>query len=341
MGKKKGKGKHVSSSPVFVPIRHPQTMQGEMKRIKEQLTEQRNKDSNDTLNLIASAFLIVLKEFYEIGEEQLKDILNKVFEQLELCSEEVVTIDQMMDLCSSYGLEIHQSKDVMQKIGFMMQEKLKIYELLDQGITEIEDLHKKTGITSRYCSAFRWQWNKEKFGKDYEGDTVMASKKELAYKFFDEGVMDDNRIAKEIDSTKSSVATYKRDWKKEVLEDLTPEEASPYFAGEKELWEIKQEKQCAPKTKDKTEEVIVQKEEVTAQEEAAPETEEKEVVTATKRKGLKKVVQVISIEGDMATYKPGGLGCIDIDLGGQVLTLTKEEMRVFAEELLEVSEEEL
>lgn len=66
--------------------------------------------------------------------------------------------------------------------------------------------------------------------------------------------------------------------------------------------------------------------------------EAKEVKAGSK---LKKVVKVVEIQGEFTTYKPVGTNSFDIELDGQVITLSREQMKDFGEELLAVAEEEI
>ena len=357
MGKKKMKGKNNTT---FVPLRHPQTIPAILQEMERKCENKVLEETNNTLNLMTSIYSIVLHEFYDFTEEQLKDALIKVMEQLELCANELVTIDQMMDLCASYGLTVTHTADQMDKYGTLMLHKTKAYELLDNEVTEVEDIAKQGNMTSRLASAFRWQWNKEKFGKDYEGDVAMQSKKELAYKYFDKGIMDDELIAKEIDSTKSSVATYKRDWKKEILEMLSTEEVAPYFAKEKQLYELKAEKiteinankktYVAPSKEEKVEEkrgnsVEEIKESIVQSETTGEIVTNAKVKTATnKRSGLKRIISYESELAEIFSYKIKdnelylGINNVSSNIAGDNI-LSKEQVLILAHELLDLAEE--
>lgn len=364
---KKNKSKATKSTQTFVPLRRPNTIPYIADEMRKAHQADILRETNNTLNLITSIYSIVLHEFYDFSEEQLKEALEKVMEQLELCADEIVTIEQMMDLCASYGLTVTKTADELDKYGTLLLAKTKAFELLDKGVTEIEDIAKQGGMSSRIASAFRWEWNKLKFGKDYEGDAYMVSKKKLAFKIFDEGIMNDDLIAKEINSTKASVATYKRDWKKEILEMLSTEEAAPYFAGEKQLHEIKAEKLASIKPNKKTY-VAPTKEEVKADEvvEEVPTVEEEsesaeaiagevtseveQEITETKgdvekvKKGLKKVISYESELGSLIGYRVKD-GALYLDLTNTSSTIgganifTKDQILILAGELAEIAEE--
>ena len=51
---------------------------------------------------------------------------------------------------------------------------------------------------------------------------------------------------------------------------------------------------------------------------------------------LKKIVQVLEIQGEFTTYKPVGHNSFDIKVDGQIITLSREQMQEFGEELLAV-----
>lgn len=70
--------------------------------------------------------------------------------------------------------------------------------------------------------------------------------------------------------------------------------------------------------------------------------EKEEVKTmAESKKSLKRVVKVIEIQGEFTTYKPSGPNSFDLEVDGQVITLSREQMKEFGEELLAVAEEEI
>ncbi|QEH69745.1 sigma-70 family RNA polymerase sigma factor [Cellulosilyticum sp. WCF-2] len=346
------KNKSKKQVPFNPPTRFPnnavgQVLQVQQKKINDRILE----ESNNTLNLISSAYSIVLKEFFNFSDEQLKEALTKSYEQLELCAQEIVTIDQMMMLCAEYGLEVQRSEEKLDAFGTMMMKKVTAFELLDKGIEEVEDISKQGKMTSREASAFRWMYNKLKFGKDYEGDVVMASTRKLAFEMFDKGV-DYKKAAIKLESPINTVKTYHNSWKREVLETLSTEEAAPYFAGEKELWQIKKEKiQGAknevvaeiPKAQEPLQETAAIATEVIKNEPVAIESNNQEVSTlvgstAGPRKGLKKKVQ---LEGEFAIYKPCNINLMDVELYGQVVSMTKEEALTLAEELIAAVDEEL
>ena len=343
------KNKSKKQVPFNPPTRFPNNAVGQVlqKKINDRILE----ESNNTLNLISSAYSIVLKEFFNFTDEQLKEALNRAYEQLELCADEIVTIDQMMMLCAEYGLEVQRSEEKLDAFGTMMMKKVTAFELLDKGIEEVEDISKQGKMTSREASAFRWMYNKLKFGKDYEGDVVMASAKKLAYEMFDKGVAFKDAV-KKLGSPTNTVKTYHNSWKREVLETISTEEAAPYFAGEKELWEIKQEKAQGannevvaeiPKAQEPVQETAAITTEVVKDEPITIEPNKQEVSalvgsTVGPRKGLKKKVQ---LEGEFAVYKPCNINLMDVELYGQVVSMTKEEALTLAGELIAAADEEL
>ena len=60
----------------------------------------------------------------------------------------------------------------------------------------------------------------------------------------------------------------------------------------------------------------------------------------SRRPKLKKVVKLVAIEGEFTTYKPVGPNSFDMEIDGQVITLSREQMRDFGEELLAVAADE-
>lgn len=348
---KKKKVQQPSKGKFIAPLRNPSPIARELQKAVDRRVLE---ESNNTLNLIASAYSIVLKEFFDFTDGQLKEALNKAYEQLELCAEEVVTIDQMMLLCEEYGLEVNKAGDRLDAFGTLMMKKVTAYELLDKGVEEVEYISKQGKMTSREASAFRWMYNKLKFGKDYEGEEIMASTRKLAYEMFDKGVGFKEAVEK-LSSPSNTVKTYFNSWKREVLETLTTEEAAPYFAGEKELWQIKQEKAQGakanevvaevPKAQEPVQETAVVATDAVKDEPVAVEPKKQEVSALVgskpeqpKRKGLKKKVQ---LEGEFATYKPCNINLMDVELYGQVVSMTKEEALILSEELKAAADEDL
>lgn len=61
----------------------------------------------------------------------------------------------------------------------------------------------------------------------------------------------------------------------------------------------------------------------------------------SRRPKLKKVVKLVAIEGEFTTYKAVGPNSFDMEIDGQVITLSREQMKDFGEELLAVAEEEI
>lgn len=327
------------------PIRYPKKLAGVIQQVEVKHNQDLLRETNNTLNLVTSAYNIVLHEFYEFNEEQLNSALDKVLEQLELCGKELVTVDQLMDLCTEYGLNVTHTADKLDEFGTLMMHKATAFKLLDEGITEVEDIAKKGNMSSRLASAFRWQYNKIKYGKDYKGDVEMISKRELCYALFDKGATI-SQVVKETDLMKTSVTTYYGSWKKDTLAELTTEEAAPYLAGEKELWQIKQEKNSKGANNEVVEQVpTVQKQpktETTTTTETrsdAPIDEPKQeavtiAVSPTPIKG--KLRKKVVIDGEYAQYRPCNTDLVDVEISGQILTMTKEEMLALAEELPQV-----
>ena len=137
---------------------------------------------------------------------------------------------------------------------------------------------------------------------------------------------------------KTSVATYYSSWKKDTLKELTTEEAAPYFAGEKELWQIRQEK-LEGATDDTVEEVPKSEEPVQERADDTTEVVSDDAVEekAPVRKGLCKKV---TVTGEFAEYRPSAENLVDIELYGQVLTVTKDEMLTLVEEFKQIAEDQ-
>ena len=70
------------------------------------------------------------------------------------------------------------------------------------------------------------------------------------------------------------------------------------------------------------------------------ETEEAVKDMESRRTKLKKIVKLVAIEGEFTTYKPVGPNSFDMEIDGQVITLSREQMKDFGEELIAVAMEE-
>lgn len=225
--KKLGVAREVRNAPLTpqapmiqsVPLAPKSTMRQLINmELERALNSARASTSNDTMNLISSAFIIVLKEFYEFEDEALKDVLAKVFEQLELCGDELVSIDEMMDLCRSYGIETFIDENDLNQLGEKIFNKQKVFDLLDKGMTEIEDLHKATGICSKDVSAFRWEYNMRKYG-GFE-----MSKVNEVIKMLEAGETDVKSIAKKTGLKESSVKKYLATWKQSKSQEKSKDD---------------------------------------------------------------------------------------------------------------------
>lgn len=216
-------GNKINSKPVNVlaPITPVDTLIN--KQIKRVMDQERVKASNDTMNLLSSIFIIVLKELQGFELEKIEEVLKQVMEQIELCGQELVTIDEMMGLAKSYGIEIHIDEKEMDKIAAWMNKKMAVFEQLDNGITEIEDLVKATGCTGREVSSFRWEYNSKKYG------VVDMTKKEQIFKSLEDGLSKE-QIIKKFGISKGAFDQYKYLWRKETGSATIDDLADAIFA---------------------------------------------------------------------------------------------------------------
>lgn len=299
--------------------------------------------SNDTMNLVSSAFSIVLKEFYEFADESLKDVLAKVFEQLELCGAELVSIDEMMDLCRSYGIETFIDEKDLNKLGEKIFNKQKVFDLLDQGMTEIEDLHMATGVCSKDVSAFRWEYNMKKYG-GFE-----MSKMSEVIKMLDAGVTDLKGIAKETGLKESSVRKYMTTWRQDKQKDDIDALADAIFGSESVDFDVEKvesdtDLSMPPKTIDND----VEENKTLPKECENPNADRDKMVSEekpkmvlnipTKKRGPK-ITRKVEVEGEFGTYIIENrvancrIGCVDMGLEKQQLLEFIEELQVVVGEM--------
>lgn len=67
----------------------------------------------------------------------------------------------------------------------------------------------------------------------------------------------------------------------------------------------------------------------------------KDMEASIRKPKLKKVVKLVEIQGEFTTYKPIMENSFEMEVDGQVITLSREQMKDFGEELLAVAEEEI
>ncbi|PHV72159.1 hypothetical protein CS063_01405 [Sporanaerobium hydrogeniformans] len=322
-----GKNKQRKQIPFNPPVRHPQNMVAMAKQLEKEIDTARLESSNQTLNLCASAFIIVLKEFYDFDNEKLQDTMNKVFEQLELCGKELVTLDQMMDLCEEYGIEVKKDAEKMESIGKQMQNKLKVYQLLDRGITEVEDIARESKLSTREASAYRWQYNKIKYGKDYEGDAEMATKKEDAMRLYKKGYTV-NQVMDELQITKGSAFNYQTEYKKTLgmvasnEKPKTADELADALFGNEEEPSIEKKHYEVPKGDEDSEKPI-------------QAIEEQPKPSKVKRK-LQELSRTVTYKGEFGEYEVSNKVVV-VRFEDSEMSLDKNTISGLIEELTELS----
>lgn len=164
--------------------------------------------------------------------------------------------------------------------------------------------------------------------KVYFEEVEAMNQKDMAIELFEQGVLDENEVATRIGGKVASVKKYKSMWRQAQMQEMTPEEfTEKLFALEKT------QNESQPQTEVKPVESV--------QEEKEPKSEPVKATTEEvkpKRTGLKKVVKVISIEGEFATYEPVDQAWTII-IDEQELVLSREQMKILAAELLQVADE--
>lgn len=349
MGKKHKQQKAAKfMPPTVMPPGNPNTA-AEMQRVRKALNEQRDKDNKILSNVIIGTSTVVLKEFFDFDRDKLEDFLEKTFEQINLLSKELVTEDQVIGLIKSYGLNIERDIN-MDLIGKLMNDKLKVYTALENGISEIGQLVKATGVSSKMCSALRWQWNKEKYGKDYEGEEIMATKQSIAFGLFDEGKTN-KEVVKLVGSPVSSVVTWRCDWKKDRMSKLSTDGAASILSGEKTLIQALKDEGIIEQSEEVKSDIMEKDEELPIPAKAKTETTgdvrteedmktKEEISSVVEPKEHKKSLfkKKVTLDGDMASYSLDG-EYVDITIGDQVITMKPDELSKLANEMLAAVEE--
>lgn len=321
------------------------------KQLEKVLDRERLKASNDTMNLLASIFIIVLKELQGFDLENVQEVLKQVMEQMELCGKELVTIDEMFSLAKSYGLETHMDDEKMDEIASWMNQKILVFNELDKGVTEIEDLVKATGCTGRQASSFRWEYNTKKYG------VVDVSKQSDVFKMLDGG-LDKETICKRVEITSGSFDQYKYLWKKKRNEVTIDDLADALFVDgdNKQSNKLQQEKIVKgvelaiglekaniEGNKSKLDHIaedgkMVKKQvEENKVEEVKVMEERKVFVPAGKKKELK-ITRTTAIDGEFGKYV-GTNNVIDIAFDAHTMTLEKAQLLELIEELQAVAGE--
>nr|DAT81735.1 MAG TPA: transposase [Caudoviricetes sp.] len=169
-----------------------------MKRIQDQYHKEMTEASNNSFNLAVSSCLIAARDM-GMSVAEVKEFLQRTFGILDDVVDDLTRIEEMLRLVNSWGIEIY---DTAQKrtvtSGAVIEKKTAVFYLLQQGITEIEDILTKCklhniDIDYRDACAYRWEFNKVKYYEDMEAD---MSKKEQAFELLDQGLQNTDLVEK-------------------------------------------------------------------------------------------------------------------------------------------------
>lgn len=166
--------------------------------------------------------------------------------------------------------------------------------------------------------------------KIYFEEVEAMNKKNKAFELFEQGVLDTSQIAKRIGVSLKTVHNYKWMWKQSKLEEMDIDSfTDKVFGGSDKTEKIEPQEEI----KEEVNNLQVEEEKTVANE----NTTKEEGLT---NMGLRKIVKVVSIEGRFATYEPVDQSW-DVTIDGQVITLSREQMKVLAEEFKQVAVEEV
>lgn len=216
----KGK-KNKQNGQVFIPTRLPQGSAQQLSVFQKYCDKQALESSNNTLNLVASAFLISLHDHYHFSNDNLEDVLEYSFKKMQDVADNLATINNMMNIVKSYGINIYDKNQGLDEYGEIIRKKSAVYQVLEEGITEIEDIVNKCKIRGiqvdyREASGFRWEYNKEKYWEQYK--EVEMTKKDKALAMLDTGATME-QIMDVLDISQHSVHNYTWMWNKESPEE--------------------------------------------------------------------------------------------------------------------------
>lgn len=252
------------------------------------------------------------KKYIEDGED-----LTKQEEAFELFKQGKNNIE-VMDItgCTKSTIETYKWKFNKERKGadsMANKNKIKAFELIEKGATNAE-LMQQLSITEAAAMRYFEEYSKEKNGGEIE---IMTENMKKAFKAFDEGKTDEEAI-KELGLGKGNILSSRKEWIRINKKNLTSEEMAAILS--EEITE--------------TEAILKHK--------GVLKKEEKQVVeqeVPVNKPKLKKIVKLVEIQGEFATYKPVVGSGFDIEIDGQVITLSKEQLKQFAQEFIAVAEE--
>ena len=241
----------------------------------------------------------------------------------------------------------------------MNKNKYRVFNLIERG-ADVQTLIKELGITEAAAIRYIESYREEKQGGEIE---VMTENMKKAFELFDKAYSD-AQVVELLKLSKSVVHNYRQEWVRINKRELTSEEMAEILAEETPTdvvilrhkgvlpakKEVKEDdkptkKTFIPKsnveeTKQEEKEAVVEQAPTKVEAKREPNNQDVTVLVGSNSK-LKKVVKVIAIEGEFTTYKPVGPNSFDMEIDGQVITLSRDQMKEFGSELLAVAEEEI
>ena len=380
--------------PVKTKPINPYMQRVTYKQLEQQYKKEMDQATNNTFNLIISACLIASKDMGHSQNETL-ELSKRIFGVLDDVADDLATVDGMMEMVKEMGIPVYEeSENKSEKQRETMLKKTTVFELLEKGIDEIEDILKianKRGIEMNYREAcnYRFAFNKIKYWEDGQ---MATNKMHEVMQMLKDGIKAEE-IMQQVDITNSTFNTYKSYFNQMYTEDgemtdkmrecwdgfkegmTVPEviKATGYGKmfvfnayNEYQLFkEIQAKKSGQIAEGESTKEIIgnepltteqfteeffkdIESKEEPAEEVSAVEKEEiksepmeqaVEVIKGDKqmensKARFNRVVKVVELQGEYATYKPRDNGEIEVSTEGCHITLRKEGILEFAEELI-------
>lgn len=295
------------------------------------------------------------KKYYEDMEVDMskKDVAFGLLDQGKSNTELV----EIMGIARSAASQYRYLWNREQEGCTMSRNKEKAFNMISNGASK-DDLVKELKITEAAALRFIESYRDEKCEGEIE---VITGNMKKAFELFDKAYRNE-QVEEELNLSKAALADYRAEWIRINKRDLGTEEMAEILAGtdaaivilrhkgvlsakKEEKKNVKSKKHFVPRDSvDQVEqEVEAEKENMDEQENIKEiiETKEEVKVMVAAKKGLRKVVKVIEIQGDVATYEPLSDGVFSINIGEQIIVLNQQEMKDFAEELIAVAEEEL
>lgn len=286
----------------------------EINNMLEAFSQKCNLDGrNELFNTLLGCTLITLHDKYDFTVDKLNTIVAQVIEQLECIRMGFVTEADIVNLVNEIGV-------------------------LVEGMDYTKVIHNANETRERLIA--------------YEGMMEQMTRVEEINKAIDDG-MGINEMCEEFGLAKTTVYKYRTVRKKE-LADMSPAEFTEQLFDEstdsKQQDKPQQEgiladkqihseiEKCDIEQNNAHDEVL----EITPEQAIAELNEVKEKIESkgASKMGLKKVVKVIKLEGEVATYEPLEKAIKVAMFDGQEVVLTKEQMWRLAEEMMLVIKEE-